>query len=188
MSSGSGGTRLDHTSRPSGLGDCALRVATLPKPHEAAAPIVSASAPSGTADARPAAMIPIPASASAPPASCAGFGRSLEQQHREADGERGLQLQDEAGQAGGHALVDAEEQQAELAGGEEDADGDHVLDRHAGAGDEGERERDEAEAQRGEQQRREAVQADVDDDEVDAPDDGDGEWRGGRGGGAWPLR
>ena len=75
-SSGSGGTRLDHTSSPSGFGDRALRVATLPRPHEAAAPIVSASAPSGTADARPAAMIPIPASASAPPASCAGRGRS----------------------------------------------------------------------------------------------------------------
>ena len=92
-----------------------MRVATLPMPQEAAAPIVSASAPSGTAEARPAAMIPMPTSASVPPASCAGFGRSPRKQHGQADRERGLQLQDEARQPGGHALVDADEQQAELA-------------------------------------------------------------------------
>ena len=44
-SSGIGGTRLDHTSSPSGFGERALRVATLPTPQDAAAPTVSASAP-----------------------------------------------------------------------------------------------------------------------------------------------
>ena len=44
---------------------------------------------------------------------------------------------------------------------------------HAGPRHEGERERDEAEPQRREQQGREVVEADVDDDEVDAPDHGD---------------
>ena len=102
-----------------------------------------------------------------------GLRALAEEEHGQADRERGLQLQHEARQAGGHALVDADEQQAELARGEEDADADDVLDRDAGAGDEGERERDQAEAQRGEEQGREGVQPDVDDDEVDAPDDGD---------------
>ena len=119
-------------------------------------------------------MIPMPASASSAAGELRGARALAEQQHREPDGERGLQLQHERREPGGHALVHADEQQRELAGGEEDADGDHVAHRHAGARHEGERERDEAEPQRGEQQGREVVEADVDDDEVDAPDHGDG--------------
>ena len=151
-----------------------MRVATLPTPQRRRGADVSASAPSGTADARPAAMRPIPASASRAAGELRGAGPLAEQQDREPDGERGLQLQHERGEPGRHAQVHADEQQRELAGGEEDADRDHVAHGHAGTGHEGERERDQAEPQRREQQGREVVETDVDDDEVDAPDHGDG--------------
>src|SRR6478735_8752439 len=93
----SGGTRLDHTSRRSGFRDCAVR------DGRGAA---GGDDPDAGQRERAARELRRPRAL-------------LEQQHGEADGERGLELQDEARQPGGHALVDAEEEQAELAGREE---------------------------------------------------------------------
>ncbi|GGX69593.1 hypothetical protein GCM10010324_13240 [Streptomyces hiroshimensis] len=94
--------------------------------------------------------------------------------HGEEGREDRLDLQDERGQAGGHPQVHAGEQEPELAHAEDQSDGDDPPPpdlwppdeedgRHGGG----------EEAQGGEEQWREVVQADVDDDEVDAPYGGD---------------
>ena len=108
-----------------------MRVATLPRPHEAAAPIVSASAPSGTAGARAGGDQPDAGQRERAAGELRAARALAEQQHREPDRERRLQLQHERREPGRHARVACpSEQQAELAGGEEDAD----RDRRSGRG------------------------------------------------------
>ena len=173
MSSGSGGTRLDQTSSPSGLGRLRLARGDVAEAPRGGGADGQRQRPDRDRRRAGGGDDPDPGQRQRSARELGALRPLLEQQDGEADGERGLQLEHEAGQAGGHALVDAEEEQAELAGREEDADGDDVLGRHAGAGDEGEGEGDEAEAQPREQQRRKVVETDVDDDEVDAPHDRD---------------
>ena len=96
-------------------------------PHETAAPIVSASAPSGIADGATGGDDPDADERQRAARELRGPRALAEEEHGQADRERGLQLQHEARQPGGHALVDADEQQAELARREEDADGDDVA-------------------------------------------------------------
>ena len=134
-SSGSGGTRLDHTSRPSGFGELRLaRGDVAEAPGGGGADASARARRAGRPEARPAAMTPIPASASAPPASCARPRALAEQQRRRAPTvNAACSCSTSEASPAGMPVVHAEEQQPELAGGEEHADGDHVADRHAGA-------------------------------------------------------
>src|SRR5579864_7658367 len=68
-SSGTGPTTLDHTRSEKGRVVPAARVTTFPQPHDAAEAVPSATASRGTPWARPAAIAPIPATASDTPAS-----------------------------------------------------------------------------------------------------------------------
>ncbi|AEN10125.1 hypothetical protein K373_05942 [Streptomyces sp. DvalAA-21] len=101
-------------------------------------------------------------------------GPFAERQGREQRGEDGLHLEDEGGQPGGHPPVHPDEQQPELGDAEGQSHAEDPLpghlrpshEEHGGqCGDE--------EAQGGEEQRREVGEADLDDDEVDAPEGGD---------------
>jgi hypothetical protein len=74
--SGSGGTRLAHTSSASASGGRAIRVVTFEAPQDAAAAMHSARPASETPAARPVAISAIPANATTQPASCRAVGRS----------------------------------------------------------------------------------------------------------------
>jgi hypothetical protein len=93
---------------------------------------------------------------------------------REQHREQGLRLQHQRRQAGRHAQVHADEQQAELADAEGQPDEREPQPRDRGpAYEQHGREGRGHEPQTGEQERRHRVEADLDDDEVDAPDGGD---------------
>ena len=128
-------------------------------------------------------MIAMPPSATAPPTSCARRGLLADQQHREADRERRLQLQHERREPGRHALVQPERHEAVVAGGHEQADDDHPAHADAGARHERDQQRDQQEPQAGEEEGREGLQADVEHDEVHAPrqrdEHGDGDMAAG---------
>jgi hypothetical protein len=87
----------------------------------------------------------------------------------QADGEEHLRLQHQRGQPGRDPAVHGDEQEAELAGPDQQAIGRQVPPRRGPLQEQGQGEEDEGEAQRREEQRRQVVQADADDHEVDPP-------------------
>jgi hypothetical protein len=114
-------------------------------------------------------------SAKAPsgPGETGTAGAFTQQGDGEQRGEHGLDLQHEGGEPGGHALVHADEEQAELGHTEGESHRDDPAQRDLGAGDEEDsRHGGDEKAQGAEEQRREVVEPDVDDHEVDAPEGG----------------
>jgi len=104
----------------------------------------------------------------------AGRGPFVQRQRRDDHGEHHLHLQDERRQARRHPEVERGVEQPELADAHEQADEGDVAPGHRGPADEEEGRHEHGdEPKRGEGQRRHVVQADVDDDEVAAPHDGD---------------
>jgi hypothetical protein len=95
-------------------------------------------------------------------------------QHRQQQGEEGLRLQHQRSQSGRHADVDGAEQESELADRHGQPERQVKTQRQLGRTHEQQcRKRRQQEAQRPQQQRRHAGQADLDDGEVDAPDQDD---------------
>ena len=94
---------------------------------------------------------------------------------REQDREDHLALQHQRRQAGRDAVLHRDEEQAELRHPEREAAPITYPGHPRLAEQEDRRDGGEEEAQRGEQQRWEAFQPDLDDDEIDTPDDNDGE-------------
>ena len=105
-----------------------------------------------------------------------GLHALMRDRGRQQDGEEGLRLHHERGEARRDIALDREEEQAELAGADQDAIGGELAPRHIRALQEEDRRQErEGEAQRREEQRREVLDADMDDDEIRAPDHHDGQ-------------
>ena len=94
----------------------------------------------------------------------------------ETDGEEHLHLDDQRGEAGGHAELDPQKQQAELEDTDRQSVSDHIGPRHARPPDhQHQRYRGEEEAQRGERERRQFAQADLDRNKREAQQRDDGQ-------------
>src|SRR5208337_5354279 len=103
-----------------------------------------------------------------------------QEEPRQSDGEERLRLDDERGEPDRKALVDRDEEQAELSDAEQQAvQGDLPGRRLRRADEEDRRKRREDEPQRGEHERRGLRHADLDGDEGQAPNDRDADRRQG---------
>ena len=92
------------------------------------------------------------------------------------DREQGLKRRDHGGEARRQADVHRHEEQAELPDADEQPDGNDHRPAHIGSRDEEHRrQRDQPEAQCSEEERRKRLEADLDDDEVHRPANGDDE-------------
>ena len=123
--SGTGGTRLDHTTSRSPLRGWATRVAMFATPQLAAAAKREHDREQRHGGRAPDGDHRQTESRDRDACDLAAARPFVQQHHREEHREQGLRLQDERGQPGGHPPVDPDEQEAELADAEEGPDDQH---------------------------------------------------------------
>ena len=155
-------------------GGFASRVQTLLTPQEAAAPTTMNTAPSGTLCARPAAIVREAGEGHDCTAELKARRPLAEEGDGQRDREHGLQLDHERREPRRHADVDGDEEQPELADAEKEPDDDDPFQVDGGSSyEENGRERRQCEAESDEEQRRERLEADIDREEVDTPQERD---------------